>query len=279
MITINNKKYNLLLLDTNAISGFLKDVKIWLNYIDHHHPKSIICTSIFSLSELSKRKELFEKYLKFFSVWPSGILDSHESIYLKEFESYGKDKSDISPVVLFPSNFTFLKDITPEKAFKKVLELANFESRMSYWLDSREDVLKNILKLIDNYKPTGEKYTIKEIENFIYFGTIQQIIIRNTKFANQTVKVEKKEIDINKFPSLLSTLYVVFYKFYPDNKVPKLSDIIDLIISSVFPYVDFVITEGHLCEIIRKVQSRHQFLTNLNYTSIRDVNKELNKNT
>lgn len=275
MITLNNNQYSILLLDTNALSDFLKDVKNWLNYITDYFPNSIICASAFSLCELSKREDIFDKYLNFFSIWPSGILDGHESIYLKEFEAYGNTNIDISPVVLFPSNFAMNKNITPEQAFRKILELANFKSRTNYWLEPRQDILDGILSLKNNYKPKGEKYTSKEIEEFVFFGTIQQIILRNYDFANNMIKIEKKEIDINQFPSLISTMYVVFYKFYSDNRKAEPSDIIDIIIASILPYVDFVITEGHLCEIIRKVKRRHNFLNNLDYTSIREVKNKI----
>ena len=136
-------------------------------------------------------------------------------------------------------------------------------------LASRRFILK------DNYKPKGIKFTKKEIEEFVYLATVQQVMLRNLKFAEKIVKIDKSEIDINKFPSIVTTSYVVFYKFYPDKRKPEPSDIFDIMISSLLPYVDYFITEGHLCEIIKKVQNIHNFLTDLTVYSIKEIIKEI----
>jgi len=277
MIKVNNNEYKLLLLDTNALSDLLKNRKGWIEYINREFSisKSVICYSVFSLSELSKNKVLFDEYLQFFSIYPSLILDGHEAIFNKELSIYGNPSKELNPITITPYAI-FNKNIkSPEIRLRKVLEMSGFYDRTDYWVDSRESVLENIINLKDNYKPKGTKFTRKEIEEFMYLATVQQVMLRNLKFAEKIVKINKSEIDINQFPSIIATSYVVFYKFYPDKRKPEPSDIFDIMISSLLPYVDYFITEGHLCEIIKKVQTIHNFLPNLSFYSIRKIMKEI----
>lgn len=277
MIKVNDNEYKLLLLDTNALSDLLKNTKGWIEYINKVFSisKSVICYSVFSLSELSKNKVIFNDYLKFFSIFPSLILDGHEAIFNKELSIYSNPSKEVNPITITPYAI-FDKNIkSPEIRLRRVLEMSGFYDRTDYWIDSRESVLENIINLKDNYKPKGIKFTKKEIEEFVYLATVQQVMLRNLKFAEKIVKIDKSEIDINKFPSIVATSYVVFYKFYPDKRKPEPSDIFDIMISSLLPYVDYFITEGHLCEIIKKVQNIHNFPTDLTIYSIRGIIKEI----
>ncbi|MCP3683684.1 MAG: hypothetical protein GY861_13445 [bacterium] len=189
---------------------------------------------------------------------------------------YDNSDHELNPITITPFALYDKNISSPEVRLRNVLKLSRFYERTDYWIKSRESILENIINLKNNFKPAGEKYTKKEIKEFVDLVSIQQVILRNLEFAQNTVNIEKKEIDINQFPSIITKSYVVFYKFYSDNKRPSSSDVIDIIIASLLPYVDFFITEGHLCEIIKKVQSIHNYLTNLQSFSIRQIMKEIN---
>ena len=90
MIELSGKEYKLCLFDTNALSYFLLSPKEWIEYLNHKFDlsRTIICYSVFTLSELWCRPELFEKYLDFFSIFPSAVLEGHESIFQKEIKNY-----------------------------------------------------------------------------------------------------------------------------------------------------------------------------------------------
>ena len=61
---------------------------------------------------------------------------------------------------------------------------------------------------------------------------------------------------VNAFPSIRMTAYTVFYKFYiKDQRRSLESDPFDIIISSAIPYMDAIVTEKHLAEILKKVKS------------------------
>ncbi|OHD19827.1 MAG: hypothetical protein A2Y34_10400 [Spirochaetes bacterium GWC1_27_15] len=274
MITINGNQYKLCLFDTNALSNFLINPKDWINYFDKKFSisKTIISYSVFSLSELWFRQELFEKYINFFSIFPSVILDGYNSIFEKEISNYYKN-TKINPIVIAPCA---IKDsnLTPLERLKKVIENSGFILKSNDWKKNREEILNGIIDLKKNYPSKKDNYNLDEIEDFNFLATTSQIIMRKKEFAEKIIK-NKKEINLKNFPSIITTSYVVFYKFYPDNRKPLLSDVFDIIISSLLPYVDIVLTEGNLCDIIKKIKLKHKFLNSLECYSLKDVKKEI----
>ena len=274
MITLNNNTYKLCLFDTNALSEFLKNQKLWISYFDNEFSlgNTIICYSIFSLSELWFRQDLFDKYLEFFSVFPSAILDGYDSIFQKEQKSYYKNDI-VNPIVVVPSSIGG-KLTSSKTQLMEVIEKSEFFNKTEHWKSSQLDILNGILSLIKNFPPRKNKYSVSEIEEFNFIVSTQQLGLRNMEFAKSVLRT-KKYIELDKFPSIKSTSYFVFYKFYLDNRKPLLSDIFDIIISSLLPYVDYVITEGNMCEIIRTIRNRHNFLNTLNEISIKESNKKI----
>lgn len=274
MIKLNGKNYNLCLFDTNVLSSFLQKPKAWLNYFNDIFSLSntFICYSVFTLSELWYKKELFDKYLDFFAVFPSAILDGHESIFLKEVENYNQFNK-INPIVVVPFSING-SDLTPKEKLIKVIEDSAFVSKTEYWKKGQNYVLDGIVSLIKNYPPQKDQYTTKEIEDFNFIVSTSQIGLRDNKFAKKNIK-SGATIDLNQFPSIRATSYVVFYKFYPDVRKPVSSDVFDIIISAILPYVDFFLTEGNMCEIIKKIQNKHCFLRKLKQYSIKEINKKI----
>ncbi len=272
MLEINGTEYNLCLLDTNALSNLLKSPKDWIENIDSHFDisKTIICYSIFTLSELSYNIELFNKYLDFFSIFPSAVLDGHESIFVKETENYSSLKP-LSPVVLTPFAIND-SSMSQKERLQYVLENSSFIGRTEYWKESQKQILDGILSLKSNFPPEKKAYSKKEIEFFCFSASTTQVGLRNNKFAKKTIQ-QGSALDFEKLPSIKCTSYVVFYKFYPDNRNPEPSDIFDIFISSLLPYVDFFITERNLNHIVKQIQQNHNFLTNVQSFTMKQINK------
>ena len=255
MININNRNYNLCLLDSNALSNLLSNPTNWFKYIESAFGlNTIIGYSIFTLAELRKRPELFSLYIDTFSKanFPSVILDGHESISIKEIDKY--DVIDnINPIVLAP--FAINDPILSNRdALYKVLNSTIFIDRSQYWKENENDILTGIIELKNNYPPKCDKYTMEEIENFVEIVSLEQIAFRYSDFARSVIK-SGSIINIENFPSIVTTAYVIFYKFYPDDRKPKNSDIFDIIISSILPYVDFFITERNFAYSAENGQS------------------------
>ena len=271
---INNNEYKLCLFDTCTLSDFLQNPLQWIKYFDAKFGigKTIICYSVFTLSELWYRQELFEKFIETFSVFPSALLDGHQSILNKEIDLY-KTNTQINPIVLCPFAITE-NGYSPKEIVKKIFSDSDFISKTNYWKNSEEEVLQAILGLVINFPPKHSKYSINEIDFFNLSVSTNQLLIRNKSFAEKEI-LNHKEININKFPSLKTTSYVVFYKFYFDHRNPQISDVFDIIISSVLPYVDYFITERNMVEIIQTIQKRHMFLQNVTPIKLADCKKEI----
>lgn len=270
MIELNGNNYNLCLLDTNALSNLLENREEWIAKINSRFDlsKTIICYSIFSLSELWYTPNLFKEYLNVFSEKPSAILDGYESIFQKEVSNYNK-QNPILPIVFAPFS---IKDPvrSPKEALTYVLERDLFVDRTKYWKEGQKTIIDGIVSLKENYPSENKKYSKKEIEAFCFMTGTSQICLRNSDFA-KNVLAKKEAIDLNRFPSIQSTSYVVYYKFYPDNRNPELSDVVDIIISSLLPYVDFFITERNLNHIVKQIQSKHNFLCNVKSFTMKEL--------
>lgn len=272
MININGNNYKLCLFDTNALSSLLLNQASWIKYFDKEFGlgDTIICYSAFSIAELYFRKELFDKFIDLFSIFPSAMIDGYEGLFQKEVDSYDNN-SQIDFILLAP--FAIKDDnLSPKDALILTFKSSGFIEKSIQWRETRPEVIDSMLKLKDNYPPKGKNYTIKEIEEFMFISSITQIGLRNRKFAQNFLKSEEI-IDVSKFPSLKSMVYTVFYKFYTTNRKATDSDMFDIIIASAFPYVDYCITEGNLCEIFKQVQNRHDFSTSTIFYSLKNVEK------
>ena len=135
-----------------------------------------------------------------------------------------------------------------------------------------------MVELKKKYPPKRGKYTVKEIDDFNFFASIAQIGIRDRFFAKNLLD-SGEAIELNKFPSLKSTSYIVFYKFYPDDRKPLTSDVFDIMISAILPYIDYFLTEGNLFDIIMKIKTKHDFLDNMIPYKLKDIMKQIDNYT
>ena len=129
--------------------------------------------------------------------------------------------------------------------------------------------MDGILSLKDNYKPQNNHYTLKEINSFVEIVAYQQLTMKYTDWC-KNLSNKKIAVEINRFPSLQILCYLVFYKFYINNRRPRLSDIPDLLMATAYPHVDEVITEKNQCEIVRQIQKKHKICEGLKLYTIND---------
>jgi len=266
MITLNKTQYKLALIDTNILSEIVKnrfqEFQKILKWADSQ--KAIICFSLFSILEIRKVPIIYEKFLELFSVIPCIILKSHEQLLQAEVTVYPVF-SNVDPVLV-----GFAGPLAKAK-LKDVLDTAFNENQIlldeKKWNSGREEIVAGIKGLVSNFPPDNGKYTKQKIREFVQLAGFQQIAIRQNKFANSIVK-SKNSVDIDAFPSIKMTSLVVFYKFYADSRQSLTSDAFDIIIFSLTPYVDVVISENHFVEIIKKIKSQDSFIDHVNAFNI-----------
>jgi hypothetical protein len=85
-------------------------------------------------------------------------------------------------------------------------------------------------------------------------------------------KIDKnEEIKVDAFPSVKTTFYTVFYRFYAENRDPELQDVFDILIFNVVPYLDIVVTERFQGEIFRKIKNRDEMYQDIEILTLRDL--------
>ncbi len=273
MITFNKVDYNVCLLDTNILSELIKHPNQWKERIFKlSFENLIICYSVASIIELMRKSNLYNKYIDIFSVFPSFILDAHEGILEKEIQYQAGKINEINPIIV-PSTEINDGNLSKREALKYLFEKTEFNQNADIWQRDKSKIINGIISLIDNYLPKQNKYTLDEIEYFVDITTKKQIKMWKTEYYHQVQK-QKREIISYDYPSIRCTGYMIFYKFYQDKRKPLSSDVFDIIISSLFPYVDVVITERNMCEIIRKIKERHGFLQNLSYYTLSNLKNQ-----
>lgn len=92
MIEINDTKYRLGLLDTCVLSRILRNEnnerENYFNLISKEDPFIVPSISAWSIFELRARKELYEKFIDFFSILPFCLLKTSDHLLKEEYENY-----------------------------------------------------------------------------------------------------------------------------------------------------------------------------------------------
>jgi hypothetical protein len=271
VIKINGNEYRLALLDTNAVSEFVKHRASLRSFFTWMHgpPMYVPCFSIFSILELGRRDDVYKQFKDLFQVVPCLIIKSHEQLLEEEVRSY-PDPSNLDPVLLA---FSALGGEGMD--LDRVLGTAFGDDwlldRARYWNESAHGIVEGIASLVSNYPPEGETYRPAEARHFVEVTTFEQLAMRQADFAKYWVKERSEVVDIRAFPSVKATSYAVWHKFYSDrNRKIHTSDAFDIIIASAVPYVDAVVTESHLAESLRKTQRMDDFIEHITIYTLRD---------
>lgn len=271
MIKINGKDYRLVLLDTNALSEFTKGGDSFRNYVSwsSKRPMFVPCFSAFSILEMRRRTEVYERFKEVFQVFPCVLVKSHEQLLEDEVRSY-PDPSGIDPILLA---FSLLGgdgmdiDVVLNRAFND----ESVRDQEQYWIEGREAIVEGISSLVPNFPPGEETYGRAEVQLFIQTAGFSQIAMRQPDFAKRMVEVQNHAVDLNAFPSVKATSYAVWHKFYEDrDRRSATSDAFDIMIASAIPYMDAVITESHLAESLRKTQRIDGFIDHVMIHTLRD---------
>lgn len=271
MVSISGNDYRLALLDTNALSEFARQGESFRRFLTWStaQPVSIPCFSLFSVLEMRRRPDAYERFTKLFRTVPCMLVKSHEQLLEEEVRSY-PDPSPIDPTLV---GFSMLGGDGMDLV--RVLDRACtdelFRSREDQWNAGTEHIVDGIASLVANFPPHGASYTRDEVRRFVEIAGFSQIAMRQPDFAKQIVAVENTAVDIDAFPSLKSTTYAVWHKFYADRDRKSVrSDAFDIIIASALPYVDAVVTENHLAEGLRKTKRLDDFIEHLAIHTLRD---------
>jgi hypothetical protein len=213
---------------------------------------------------------IYEKFLDYLCILPSFILKGYEQLLKAEIDRYPQP-TEIDPTLIAPVGIKIPPDMSQKEAFTKMFESRIFKQRELKWQHEQANILKGMLSLVRNYPPNSNgTYTTKMISEFVKRVTSHQIKLRAPQFFKKN-RLTDDNIEVDAFPSVKMMTFNVFYKFYPDERRPLKSDILDIIISSSIPYVDVVITEKHQAEIIRKTKEQDHFIDHVEVLTLADL--------
>ena len=266
MIELNGKNYKICLIDTNVISEMIIRPDPFLkNYLNTmRYQEYIPGFSIFTILELRKIDRIYNIFLDLFSVFPCFILKNLDLLYDNEVKEY-PESSKVSPILFSAPGLLANKEFYLRNVLERLFQEAGILKFEEKWNSGKLDILQGILDLKKNFLPKNNTYTKKEIYAFVQIAVFQQIAIRSFDFAQNNIPVS-----IDAFPSLKMIVFMVFYKFYVDQRRPIESDTFDIIISSVIPYVDAIITEKHMAQIITSVKKQDNFIQQLEVFTLKN---------
>jgi hypothetical protein len=179
MININGTDYKFCLIDTCVISELLKNPKKEReNFINIFLSNQYIpCISIWSILEIRQKKDLFTKFLDFFSLFPFSLTKSSIDIFKNEIEVYPNYK-EINPIL---TSFSFLnedKDLHLKPFFKKLEENSSLRKHEQQWNSSwKKEALNSIISLKKNFSPSGKRYKSVDGLRFVSNALPQYVYI------------------------------------------------------------------------------------------------------
>lgn len=267
----SGKSYKLCLLDTNILSEMVKNpdkegagfIKIFGPF--DHAP----CFTVYNLFELRRKPNLFKKFVSLFRVYACFLLKPQPMILEEERKANGL-LSSVSPLLhafsLCGSNpsYDFQHFINEMFSMKDFLELEQ------NWRKEECETLEAWLKQKENFKPNRPTPNATDADEYLKEAGMQSLIASDLEWAGKEIKAGRTP-DVNHFPSLKVFLYSLYYRLYDPSWKAKPQEVTDLMIASVAPYMDVVVTEAFQAEIFKKVRKKVYGLDNLRIASLRDI--------
>ena len=234
------------------------------NVINRVFSDGLFVFSPVSLWEISQ-DECFDEFISLFSTLPALLALSDDDIINKELENY----EAVEP--------TSLKDIT--------LLLSGYSAH------ELNLIIKSYINkaLGEDYKATEQRH-FKEMKSKNSFGYLCGENLSNKKatkssvdlvafefIANfapsfcKTLQKNKSVLNVARFPSQVSKSYIYHYKFAHPSRKGEPSDLSDILISSVLPYIDVYLTEKSVANSIREIRDVHGFYKDLETITMKQM--------
>jgi hypothetical protein len=261
MLDLGFAQYPLCLLDTNAVSAMVKDEEFRSNFYtwaQSNEPQFVPCFTIYTIFELRKVPGLFQRFVELFQILPCVLIKGYFTLFEDEIASYPDPPSEDPCAIAFSllggegqqlSNLPQLLDLSIEQERE--------------WNRTQSEIVEGMLSLVENFPPSGDKYTSEETRLFVWMASLGLIHGHDEAFATDKDNAEE-EIRCDAFRAFKAMSYTVFYKFYADRtRAPRVSDGYDVLISSALPYVEAFVTERNQAEVLRQTKRRDDFLNAL----------------
>lgn len=251
-IVFNNNRINLIYLDTNALSEFISNTDNFainvlktFNNCDYE-----FCFNINNIMELKNGDiKRYNKFLNLFSSIPCIIFKFYPEIIKEEVNNANNKKFNIQNI-----SFSAVPNLSKEYDLKNIID--------SYSVQEDISEIERLLNSMNNLKNNNSEFT-KFDEKY------EHIMIEDT--LKQFKYNLNCEIDLNDFPAI-RMINKSFYNRIVKGKKQDIQkgDIYDIMISSVTPYVDVIITESYQINLIKEAKRHIKQISNLQCYKVSD---------
>ncbi|MBA7700329.1 hypothetical protein ES703_109040 [subsurface metagenome] len=258
---------NFIYLDTNIISELVKG-KIYCPSFYDFLIKNDLCIAISDahFAELYDFKYSHEELARFLLLMPSAMIKTRDEIIEEETKSHPNRRT--KSLLVIPINQLILE----EDGFDKLMGFFSSnklrDARKGQKLSAKK-MLGVHKKLKPNFPPSKSgKYTKNQSSEFADYITMQWLGMTHRQFLKQ-FNNNIKGLNLEIFLPLRTYAYVIFYKYYLQNREPsKLSDFGDLFHVSYIPYCKLAIIERDLCNVLNQIKRNSNILNNVKIENI-----------
>ena len=268
MIELNGHQYKVALLDTNIVSDMLKDQhgfgRRLLSRIGFGD--TIPSLTLYTIKEIQRSPGLYGSLLQFVAVVPTLILKTFTVLLDDEVGAY-PTPSKVNPVLLSPLGIIPSEGLSRVQTLRELFDSPDVAARMKELEDGREALLELFKTRSVEYREHGVRPTRKTIRAFGRAVCLDQLQASHPAW----LKENSVTLDLDAFPSVKAMAYSVLIRYASDARKPRLSDVLDVPIAGVLPYVDVAGIESHQAEVLRKIGRMDPFLTHVDVFTIREI--------
>lgn len=250
----SGREYRLCLLDTNALSVLVNRPKeVGRGFLEKFPPDSWVpCWTLYNLIELRQASHAYQRWLDFFSVYPSFVLKRWETLVCGEVANY-ESGANVSPLLSgFSSNRTPSKSSLRE--FINHLfsdpELRKIEKR---WVLESEAILEEWRKSRGNFIASRTGPNANDAEKYVESGAFDYLCFNHGDWISPYAK-RGIAPDPGRFPSLSAMLYSQYYRLHDPRREMAPSDVTDIRIMAAAPYMEAIVTENFQAEVLKKIR-------------------------
>lgn len=267
----SGRTYRLALLDTNALSEIVKRPRVeGAAFVQLFISDAIVpCFTPYSLAELHAAEPLFAAFLEFFGIIPIVVTKPWELILDEEVRGYD-GLADVQPILNAFTPFGPDDSYDLRSLVERVFDDSAVRNAIQQGDTRANSVLDTWRANAENFESSEPTANALDAHRFVEESGLQSLGILKTQWVRSLLD-EDRVPDLKRFPSLSVMLYSLYWRFWDPSWNPAASDVFDIQIVAVVPYMDIIITEKRQAEIFRKIRSRVPALRDLSVMRLKDL--------
>jgi hypothetical protein len=268
---VSGNAYKICLLDTNAISEIVKRPAVeGRGFIERFPPGTYApCFTAYTLVELRRNADVYDRFLQFFGVYPCFVTAPHELILQAELAASGP--LPVESILLYPfSPMRLDKSVDLRSFLERLFGSSEMIRAEQEWRSNEQSTLDAWLVNAKNFRTQRSVPNRVDADRYVKIAAIDTLCFLVPDWMKS--HVDRRTVpDIGKLPSLHIMLYSQYYRVFDRQRPMSRQDVTDLRIMACSPYVDAIVTETYHAEILKKVRNRVRGLKSVEIKTLRDI--------